>query len=188
MDSWKKEHVLLGIVVFIALLLLMKTVRLPHNGTIKVTLMPQKGGISTIDTPKNIYDQKSFEVDSINFLNKTVLEHPGLGVLGYSSNFFMELTSTMKVTEAGDYFFDVASDDGFRFWIDNAMVCEHPGDRPFQTTTCKKVLNKGTHLVRLEYFQGGGPMGLKVLYRHSEQSSPVLVGKSSRYISFEEPK
>lgn len=175
------------LVLTVAALLLGKTISFPQNGVISVTVMPQNGPITTIDTPKNNTESKSFEVNSINFENGTVLEHKKLGILGYTSNFFMKLETRLQVKKAGHYTFYIASDDGFRLWIDDKQICEHPTDRPFQTSTCSAELAEGKHLARLEYFQGGGPMGLKALYKYGENEA-LLIGTDSRYMTFEAVK
>ncbi|MBN2895242.1 MAG: hypothetical protein JXK05_05050 [Campylobacterales bacterium] len=186
MKSWEKEHFLFAIVVLIAVLLAAKTVHFGGSGAINVSIMPQQGGIATLDTPKNHTETKTLRVPTIDFANKSVLEHPDVGVLGFSSNFFMELRTRMQVRQDGQYTFYVASDDGFRLHIDDRVICEHLGDRPFATSTCTAALQNGAHTLRVEYFQGGGPLGLKALYKHEGQASALLIGKNSDAAYFEE--
>lgn len=188
MKSWEKEHFLFAVVVLIAVLLAAKTVHFGGSGAIGVSIMPQQSGIVTLDTPKNHTETKTLRVPTINFANKSVLEHPDVGVLGFSSNFFMELRTRMQVGQSGNYTFYMASDDGFRLRIDEQVICEHLGDRPFSTSTCNATLSSGTHELRVDYFQGGGPLGLKALYKHERQDQPVLIGKNSDFARFEETK
>ncbi len=188
MKAWDKEHYLLAVVVLIALVLAVKTVRFGGSGAIKVAVMQQQGAIITLDTPKTQTEQKILHVKTINFANKSVLEHPDVGVLGFSSNFFMEVQTRMEVEKAGEYTIYIASDDGFRLHIDGRVICEHIGDRPFSTSTCNTALSSGAHELRIDYFQGGGPLGLKALYKHAQQDQPVLIGKNSDFARFEETK
>jgi hypothetical protein len=186
--NFNNEKILLLIVLFIGVLLIVKTIKLPTTGTVNIAIMQQKGSISTVDTVKKLVSTKNILVDSINFLESRILEHPSLGKLGYSSNIFLKAKTQMSVLHSGKYIFLVSSDDGFRLKIDNKTVCEHPGDRPMQTTICSVQLSKSTHKFVLEYFQGGGPMGLKVKYKLRNEGSSQFVGKDSKYISFKEMK
>ncbi len=188
MKNLNNEKIFLSIVIFIGLLLMFKTIKLPLNETVNVTIMQQKGSISTIDTIQKISSTKKITVDSLNFLVSRTLEHPNLGKLGYSRNIFLKAETKMSVLKSGIYDFLVASDDGFRLKIDNKKVCEHVGDRPMQTTICKVKLSKSVHKFELLYFQGGGPMGLKVKYKSIDGKSSYFVGKSSEYIDFQEIK
>jgi hypothetical protein len=186
--NFNNEKILLSIVIFIALLLVAKTFKLPTTGTVDVSIMQQKGAIATVDTVKKLSSTKHILVDSINFLQSRTLQHPNLGKLGYSRNIFLNAKTQMSVLKPGEYIFLVSSDDGFRLKIDNKTVCEHPGDRPMKTTVCRVNLSKSDHFFNLMYFQGGGPMGLKVRYRLKGDSSLYYVGANSKYIKFKAVK
>ena len=188
MKYFNKESILLGVVLFIGLLLVLKTVKFPTYGTINIAIMQQKGAIKTVDTVQKLSSTKHISVDSLNFLESRILEHPSLGQLGYTSNIFLNATTQMNIEKSGEYTFLVTSDDGFRLKIDGNTICEHPGDRPMLTTVCKKVLDKKSHHFELLYFQGGGPMGLNVRYRFKGDISSYLVGEQSKYMSFKETK
>lgn len=188
MKPINKEMVLLGIVIFIGLSLIAKTIKLPTYGTVDIAIMQQKGAISTVDTPQKLSSTKHVSVDNINFLESQFLEHPSLGNLGYKANFFINVTTQMEVKIAGEYLFHITSDDGFRLKIDNKMVCEHPGDRPMTETVCSVNLSSQTHRFELLYFQGGGPMGLKALYQKKGDRKSTFVGETSKYMSFKEIK
>lgn len=188
MKYFNKETVLLLVVLFIGLLLVLKTVKFPTYGTVNVAIMQQKGAIKTVDTQQKLSSTKHISVDSLNFLESRILEHPNLGKLGYTSNIFLKATTEMHVETSGEYTFFVTSDDGFRLKIDGVAVCEHPGDRPMRTTVCKKILNKKSHRFELLYFQGGGPMGLHVRYKFQGESSSHFIGEASKNMSFKEIK
>ena len=183
-----KESILLGVVLFIGLLLVLKTVKFPTHGTVSVAIMQQKGAIKTVDTVQNLSSTKHIAVDSLYFPESRTLEHPSLGNLGYTSNIFLKVTTEINVLKSGKYIFLVRSDDGFRLKIDNKIICEHPENRPMQTTVCKLTLTQAVHNFKLLYFQGGGPMGLKVKYKLKDESSTYFVGEDSQYMSFKESK
>ncbi len=184
MNYLSKEYILLFIVILIGVFITSKTFKLPTHGDVEITISEQKGAIATIDTPRKAGSKHEYEIDVISFEQSTVLTHKSLGVLGYSSNFFIDARTQMDVKNSDTYLFYVASDDGFRLWIDDKNICEHVGDRPMETTTCNVKLTKGTHRYRLEYFQGGGPMALKALYKRNSRSKSHLIGDSSDDIVF----
>ncbi len=188
MKIFNNEKVLLFIVIFIAVLLAVKTVKLPMNGTVNVTIMQQKGNIKTLDTVKKISSTKHILVDSIDFLESRILEHPSLGKLGYTSNIFLTLKTEITVLNAGEYVFMVSSDDGFRLKIDDKVICEHPTDRAMQMSACTVTLSKAKHKFELSYFQGAGPMGLNVKYKLKAKPEIFFVGRDSEYMSFKEMK
>jgi len=185
----KKEWVFLGIVMFIGLLILMKTVRFENRSDhIKLTVTQQKGAISTLDTLRKVSSKKIFHVSSINFPQKRMLEHKDLGKMGYSSNFFIDATTKMSVVSKGKYRFTVRSDDGFRLKIDDKVLCEYPGHRPMTTNTCTIHLSQKDHIFQLSYWQGGGPLGLSVKYHKIGTSKHHFVGDDSKNITFKESK
>jgi hypothetical protein len=179
-----KEHILLFIVIFIGVFLVAKTVKFPKEATVNVAIMQQKKGvISSVDTPKELSSTKKILVDSVDFIESGILEHPSLGTLGYSKNFFLNAKTNMSVKEAGSYQFLVRSDDGFRLKIDNKVACEHPLPRAMLLSTCNVTLKKGKHLFDLDYYQAAGQMGLKVEYQ--KNGFKDYIGRSSKLISFE---
>lgn len=186
MQSISKEYVLLAIVTAIAVMLMVKTIKFPHDATVSVTIIQNKEAIASAYTKQKPLSTKKLAVDSIDFPESHILEHPSLGNLGYQSNFFLEATTMMSVNKAGDYRFRVTSDDGFRLKIDNKTVCEHPQPRAMLSTECRMTLAKKTYRFELLYYQAAGQMGLSVEYFMDDVHT--YVGKDSQYLEFKEVK
>ena len=182
----KKEWAFVLFVIAIGLLLLFKTVRFSFDeGEIALTITPQNGGITNIDTPRKPKETHVMYLRRIDFAEGRMLENDQYGKMGYASNFFLDARVEMNVRVAGVYRFTVRSDDGFRLLIDGRTVCEHPGDRPFQATSCQEPLTQGKHLFVLHYFQGGGPMGLQASYAAAGKKTRYFIGEDSDLMTFE---
>ncbi len=180
------EWIFVGIVIVIGAAILVKTVRFNrYDGNVNVTIVKQKGGIPHLDTVRRAASVKTIPVRTVNFKPGRMLENDQYGKLGYSTNFFLDVNSDFRVEKAARYRFNVWSDDGFRLKIDGKTVCEHPGDRPYSRTGCTVALSKGKHRFALNYFQGGGPMGLKVTYADMSGKHAHLVGENSDLMTFE---
>lgn len=142
----KKNSILLGLVILLGCFVLYKTSPTTITPFIKATIAQQKTTIKTIDTPKNTASIKILYLDTISFPEDVVLKHSKLGVLGYSLDFFIDFEATMNVSKKELYHFLIASDDGFRLFIDGKPMCEFLGDRPLAKNECTVLLDKGnTH-------------------------------------------
>ncbi len=150
---------------------------------IKAVLTKQDGSIANIDTPRKASTTKNYLLDVVEFQNSNTLIHKTMGPLGFTNDFFIDFEAELEVLEAGMYTFNVASDDGFRLWVDDKQLAEWLGDRPVATTPGKIALDKGRHKLRLSYFQGYGNLGLKVTY-NKEGSSSYRLGESSAQLEF----
>lgn len=182
----RKEQLFLLFVIGVGLLLLFKTVRFSFDeGEIALKITLQNGAVQNIDTPRTPKETRDMYVREIDFAEGRILENDQYGKIGYSTNFFLDASVGMNVLTEGTYRFAVRSDDGFRLLIDGRKVCEHPGDRPYRTTSCQWQLEKGTHLFVLHYFQGGGPMGLRVSYGLEGKKPRYFIGEDSDLMTFE---
>lgn len=182
----RKVWAFLALTGLIALFLAFKTVRVGFDeGVVRLTLLQQKGAIASLDTPRDAASTKSLMLRKIDFPEGRILRNGQYGKMGYSQNFFMDARVEMVVKKAGNYRFDVRSDDGFRLLVDAKTVCQHPGDRPMQNTVCLLPLTRGRHHLALSYFQGAGPMGLQVTYRKAGENTGRYVGENSDDLLFE---
>lgn len=182
----KREWILMALVGVIGIFLLGKTVHFSlDSGEIALTLKQNDGGLVTLESPKKINLTQELFVRKLNFPEGRMLENAQYGKLGFSQNFFIDALTAIRVETAGKYQFDVRTDDGFRLEIDGKPVCDHVGNRPMQTTHCTHTLNAGTHRFALEYFQGGGPLGLQVYYRRADASKRHFIGENTTGITFE---
>jgi hypothetical protein len=178
-----QEYYFLFFTILIALFLAFKMISFPANGTLEVTVLQNRKALSHLDVERDIQAKKKIRVDTIDFLQGRLLEHPQIGKLGNSSNFFMDINTEMQVNKKGEYHFLIYSDDGFRLKLNGDPVCEFPGNRPMQLTSCKMQLDKKIYTFNLSYFQGGGPMGLKAYYQRSGEKRHII-GKNTDLITF----
>lgn len=59
--------------------------------------------------------------------------------------------------QTGDYFFEMASDDGARILVDGKKVLEHDGLHGAELRKAKVQLEEGEHSIRVEYLGYGAP-------------------------------
>lgn len=68
----------------------------------------------------------------------------------------------IDIPQEGVYTFETTSDDGSRMWIDDQLVVDNDGGHGMRFRSGRVALREGLHQVRVDYFQGGGGMGLEV--------------------------
>ncbi|GEM_PF-348919 len=76
-------------------------------------------------------------------------------------------TGSLHAPKSGDYFIQIASDDGARVLIDGKKVVEHDGLHGPQLREGKINLKKGGHEVRVEYFAYGQPNSFRAGWKGS---------------------
>jgi len=184
----KKNTFLLSMIILLGCFVIYKTTPTTIEPFIKATIAQQKTTVVTIDTPKNTASTKVFYLDTINFLEDITLKHGKLGTLGFASNFFIDFEATMTVSKKELYHFLIASDDGFRLFIDGKPLCEFLGDRPLAKNECTVWLEKGDHVFFLSYFQGYGRLGVQAYYRPTSSNAYNFIGVSSPSLSFKKIK
>ncbi|MFT5525181.1 MAG: hypothetical protein ACI9HK_003148, partial [Pirellulaceae bacterium] len=92
----------------------------------------------------------------------------------------MVFEGKLKAKQAGEYEFQIASDDGSRVIIDGKKVVEHDGLHGASTKKGKVQLTQGDHAIRVEYFAYGNPNSLRVSWSGpSFAESALSVGKSA---------
>ncbi len=84
----------------------------------------------------------------------------------YKNEFGLVFTGRLDAPKDGEYFFQIASDDGGRISIDGKQVVENDGIHPASPIREGKVkLKNGTHDFRLEYFQAAGQAEIFAAWR-----------------------
>ncbi|HBV32122.1 MAG TPA: hypothetical protein DEB49_06685, partial [Verrucomicrobiales bacterium] len=76
----------------------------------------------------------------------------------------MVFEGRLETPVAGEYAFELASDDGSRLLVGRQKVIEHDGLHGASTKRGKVQLAKGTHVIRLEYFAYGQPNSLRLAW------------------------
>lgn len=79
-----------------------------------------------------------------------------IGVAETKEKFAMVWDATFTASKAGEYTFNLGSDDGSRLWIGDTLVCDADGIHPMQIKTGKIKLEAGTYPIKVAYFEKGG--------------------------------
>jgi len=162
---------------------LIKSIFWPMQKNITVLIQQQQNDILNLDTPTNSTKEKHLVFDQVNFRKDSELFHDNTGYLHFKHNFFMHISTGIRVLKEANYIFRVASDDGFRLKINDAIVCEHIGGRSFSVTECHYKLIQGKHLLQLNYYQGPDKLGLKLTYQ-TNNAKEYFVGENSDVMKF----
>jgi hypothetical protein len=75
------------------------------------------------------------------------------------------LESYLELPEEGTYGFFTNSDDGSKLYVDGKLVVDNDGDHGVLERSGSLNLTKGKHLIRVEFFNGGGGFHLDVKYQ-----------------------
>nr|WP_288931054.1 alkaline phosphatase family protein [uncultured Allomuricauda sp.] len=73
--------------------------------------------------------------------------------------------SYLEVQEAGKYTFFTNSDDGSKLYVNGTQIVDNDGDHGVMERSGSLKLAKGRHLVRVEFFNGGGGFHLDAKYK-----------------------
>jgi hypothetical protein len=84
---------------------------------------------------------------------------PGAGIP--NDNFSARFTRD-EWFEGGTYRFSYRSDDGLRLWINDALIIDDWRDRDASWSVVDHYVARGTHRVRVEYYERGGNAALQV--------------------------
>ncbi len=68
------------------------------------------------------------------------------------NDFAVRLTTTLTITNGGNYTFNVGSDDGSRLYIDGVEIVENDGLQAFDTASGSVNLSLGQHEIVIIYF------------------------------------
>lgn len=112
----------------------------------------------------SVFDNSEFagnpvreQVISLDFIDTTMIASQSL-----KTNFSLRAIACIKVMEASVLTVAITSDDGSRVLIDGERVIENWGSHGMVKKEASKELSVGVHEVTIEYYQGGGPAGLKI--------------------------
>ncbi len=84
------------------------------------------------------------------------------------------LESYLEIPENGTYGFFTNSDDGSKLYVDRELVVDNDGDHGVLERGAAIDLNKGRHLVRVEFFNGGGGYHLDVKYQSANIPKQII--------------
>jgi hypothetical protein len=79
--------------------------------------------------------------------------------------FALSFSGIIEIANAGPYQFFIQSNDGTRLFINDKQVIDHDGPHGADIEKSGDItLKKGRHPIRLDYFQAGGGLYLRVQY------------------------
>jgi alpha-L-fucosidase len=87
------------------------------------------------------------------------------------------LNGYLRIPADDAYTFALAADDGAKLWIDGTLVVDNDGLHGVEEKTGVVPLARGTHAIRVEYFNKTGGSALKLRYAPAGQSlKPIPLG------------
>ncbi|PNS08708.1 family 20 glycosylhydrolase [Solilutibacter silvestris] len=120
-------------------------------------------GVARTDALLAATPKRSDVADAIAIPADARAEQFGLRYRGYAD-----------VPDDGIYHFVLASDDGARVYIDDALVVDRDGPQSPGTTSGDIGLARGLHTFELRYFQGGGDRELRLqVGREGQQAAAI---------------
>jgi hypothetical protein len=179
-----KNSVFSLLLAAVVILILYRITPISVDPVINAVIVKNRVGIRAINQERDVESTREVMIDRLNLLDEGRFRHPKLGNIAiYSDDFFLDVNHTIKVKTAGNYTFTAGSDDGFTLTIDDKLICEHPGDRPFSEQNCQVFLTEGEHRVYVSYFQGFGNSGFTLKYARGDEK-PKWFGDDSDDVSF----
>ncbi|WP_375326123.1 alkaline phosphatase family protein [Flagellimonas sp. GZD32] len=82
--------------------------------------------------------------------------------------------SYLDILEEGNYTFFTNSDDGSKLYINGTEIVDNDGDHGVMERSGSLDLTKGKHLVRVEFFNGGGGYHLDVKYKGPNTAKQII--------------
>jgi len=155
--------------------------------TVTMHLFQNRTAIKSLNQDRNISTEKYLQLNSIAFNSNGYLQHETMGNFGKFYNIFITFYTRMTLEKASDIEFFVVSDDGFALLVDEEEKMTFTGTTPAMLSQSTMHLKKGTHKIELRYFQGGGEMGIKLLYRIKGETKKHYIGIDSKLVHFSLP-
>ena len=112
-------------------------------------------------TPVEIYNAGGTD-DLDNLVANASAYALGNNTSGDARDFGVRVTTTLTVDEAGDYRFDIRSDDGVRLYVDGVEVVADDSLHAPRDSNGTEFLAAGEHEIVIIYFERGGANVLEV--------------------------
>jgi PA14 domain len=96
-----------------------------------------------------------------------------------NENFSARYTGFIRVPADGVYTFELESDDGSKFSINEKVVIDHGGEHQMSAKRSEITLTAGDHPFVLEYIQGTGEAGLKLSWSESGNKKIKTIPKEA---------
>lgn len=181
---FSKNSIFSALLILVAILILVRIAPVTVDPVVKLVISKNRVSIANIYQQRDIEFTREVMIDRLNLLEKSRFSHAKLGnIATYTDDFFVDVNHTITVKKTDTYRFLMGSDDGFSLRIDDKLICEHLGDRPYSVQVCMVHLTEGKHQIAMSYFQGFGNSGFTVQYARGDDK-PVWFGENSKHVKF----
>ena len=113
--------------------------------------------------------------------------YPGLDSR-FNTHWSGRFTGTITLPETGNWTFYLESDDGSELWVNHASLIQNHGMHGMRTVSNFINLSAGEHDLRVEFYQGGGPHGLRLFWEGPNQSKAIIPTSSLSVGSLQGPQ
>ena len=143
-------------------------------------------GFEALPTPAGVYSAEYFNNKDLTGTPVLARDEPGIDFdwqgqspdpLVNVDEFSARWTRLVNFTP-GDYKFTITADDGFRLYIDDALVLDRWILQAGETYEIGKTMTAGNHTIKIEYFENFGDAVMKFNY---EQTSALPVAFHGEY-------
>jgi cytochrome c len=97
----------------------------------------------------------------------------------YKTNVAVLATGYLYLEKDDNVLLQLASDDGSRLYLDGQLLIDNDGPHGMDPKDAEVALRAGHHLLRIEYYQGGGGMGIQLRWARSGNPEMTLVPESN---------
>ena len=113
--------------------------------------------------------------------------YPGLDAR-FNTHWSGRFTGAITLPETGNWTFYLESDDGSELWINHASLIQNHGMHGMRTVSNYINLSAGEHDLRIEFYQGGGPHGLRFFWEGPNQSKAIIPTSAFKVSSLQVPQ
>ena len=99
--------------------------------------------------------------------------YPGLDDR-FKNNWGARFSGLVDIPEGGNWTFYLNSDDGSELWVNGESLIQNYGMHGMREISGTLTLSAGLHDFRIEFFQGGGPHGLKFSWEGPNVSKSTI--------------
>ena len=107
--------------------------------------------------------------------------YPGLDDR-FKNNWGARFSGLIEIQDAGNWTFYLDSDDGSELWINGVSLIQNYGSHGMREISGTLNLEQGLHDFKIEFFQGGGPHGLRFSYE-GPNTTKTTIPSSAFYVS-----
>ena len=137
----------------------------PHENTFCGDVYELSSGASALPDFWNIDPVGSIYTDALYVLEQDITSAEGIpGVTRNNTWFGVDYYGDFWISKAGEYTFELQSDDGSRLEIDNQRLIDLDGVHAALVKSARVTLAEGRHTVHVPYFQGP-PTSLALMLR-----------------------